>query len=55
MSGVYWGSNRDSRYSGTSRGIGGIRKIGASRGCWDHLEGIRGHHRCKGVRGVLGG
>ena len=25
MSGLYWEASRDSRYSGTRRGIGGIR------------------------------
>ena len=33
VSGVHWGAGRECRYSGASRGIGGIRGL---------LEGIRG-------------
>ena len=36
---MYWGAGRECRYSGASKGIGGIRKNwGAPRECW----GVRG-------------
>ena len=38
MSGVYWGADRDSRYSGARRGIGGI---GGSWGCRGLFGGVR--------------
>ena len=40
MSGVYWEAGREYRYSGTRRGIGGIRRnFGAPRG----VEGVGCH------------
>ena len=44
MSGVYWGPSRDSRYSGTRRGIESTRALGAPRGC--RVSG--------GIRGCIG-
>ena len=46
VSGVYWAAGRDSRYSGTGKGIWRHQgPLGGSSGCdrW-----------CRGVRGVLG-
>ena len=55
MSGVYWRDGRECRYSGTRRGIGGMRGSWAPRVCWGigavrWLSGGVG-----GVRVVLGG
>ena len=43
------GGSRNSRYSGTRRGIGASGTLGSCLGC---QEGIKG---CRGVRGVFGG
>ena len=50
------GASRDSRYSGTRRGVGGIKSIGKL------LGGVDGHLGCQrvsgsvgDVRGILGG
>ena len=48
------GASRDSRYSGTRRGIGGIRTLGAPMGCravWGH-QGVSGVYW--GLAGTLG-
>ena len=48
-------ASRDSRYSGTRRGIGGIRRHwGLLWGCRGSFGGIRGASGGVGVRGVLG-
>ena len=53
---MYWGTDRDSRYSGARRGIGasgGIgRLLGGVGGC---VRCVMGHQGCRGVRAVLGG
>ena len=52
MTGVYWGMGRACKYSGTRRGIAGIREhLGVPRGYWRSLEGNRA---VGGVRDVLG-
>ena len=51
MSGVYWGAGRDSRYSGTRRGIGACGALGACRDVGVVL-GVSGDVR--GVRVYLG-
>ena len=45
---MYWGTGRDSRYSGTRRGIGASGGIGGSWGCRGLFGGCQGH------QGVLG-
>ena len=45
------GASRDSRYSGTRRGIGASGALGAPRGCRGLFGGIRG----VGVSGVYWG
>ena len=49
------GASRDSRYSGTRRGIGGIRDIGGTpRGCKGPFGGVRGVLGVLGLPGTLG-
>ena len=43
------GAGRDSQYSGTRRGIGGIGDIGASRGVWS-FGGMGASGGVEGVR-----
>ena len=45
------GAGRECRYSGARRGIGGIRALGAPRGCWGPLGE---HQRASGDVGVSG-
>ena len=50
-SGIYWGAGRDCRYSGASKGTGGIRGIGAPRG----VGAILGVSGGVGVSGCIWG
>ena len=54
MSGVYWGAGRECRYSGARSGICSIRGIGDLLGGVGTIRGQQGHHRGRGVRGILG-
>ena len=52
------GASRDSRYSGTRKGVGGVRALGLLRGVgavWGCQEGIRGCKGCQGCTGELAG
>ena len=54
VSGVYFGASRDSRYSGTRRGIGASGGIGASKGVGAIL-GCQGESGGVGMSGVYWG
>ena len=48
------GAHKECRYSGARRDIGGIRALGAPRGCSGYQKAVRGVRGCWGVKGVLG-
>ena len=54
MSEVYWGTSRDSRYSGTRRSIGALGAPRGVGGCLGASEGVGVSGVCLGLAGTLG-
>ena len=51
---MYWGDDRDSRYSGARRGIGHQGHWGLLGGVGSHYGVSGGHQGCRECQGVLG-